>query len=331
VLDLVGSTLLVRLDRATPQTGATVWGKAEHTNPGGSLKDRIERSLIEAAQAEGAIEPGDLLVEASSGNTAIALARAAAVEGYELVIAIPEKMSDEKVRLVRAFGAEAIVTSSAEPGDPEHYIEVAKRIADERDGYHLDQFSNPANARAHEHATGPEITEAFPDGPDALVAGAGTGGTITGIARALGNGDRETTIVCADPEGSVIHGGEPDSYRVEGIGDDFVPEGLDTELVDRYEGVTDRESLAWARVLAEDEGVLVGGSSGSTVAAARRVARKLPEGADVVAVLGDTGRNYTDKCFHDAWLRVEGLHAVLVETATASADRAAPVVGGEPR
>lgn len=324
VLDLVGVTPLVALPTATPDGGAAVWGKCEHLNPGGSLKDRIGAALIEAAEQAGEITPGDLLVEASSGNTAIALAQAAAVKGYDLLITIPEKMSREKVRLVEAFGAETVITPNAEPGDPEHYVEVAKRLARERAGYHLDQFGNPANARAHERTTGPEIADAFGSSLSAVVAGAGTGGTITGIARALADRVPTAEIVCADPQGSVIHGGEAEPYRVEGIGDDFVPPALDRSLVDRYEVVTDDEAFALCRRLAREEGLLVGGSSGATVAAAIRVAEALPEDGHVVAILGDTGRNYVSKIFDDAWLIDEGLEHVIEETPTARP----PLAGG---
>ncbi len=334
VLELVGGTPLVRLATATPDDGATVWGKAEQLNPGGSLKDRIGTALIQDAEDRGELAPGDLLVEASSGNTAIALAQACAVKGYELVIAIPEKMSREKVRLVEAFGAETVVTPNAEPGDPDHYVEVAKRIAEDRGGVYLDQFANPANAGAHRATTGSELAAAFEaaGGPDAVVAGAGTGGTITGIARALDDAGLSTEIVCADPEGSVIHGGEAEPYRVEGIGDDFVPEGLDTALVDRYEVVTDAEAFSACRRLARDEGLLVGGSSGATVVAAQRVARELAPEANVVAILGDTGRNYVSKIFDDAWLADEGLGHLVEDAPTDKAhaiEPAAPLVGGD--
>lgn len=317
ILDAVGRTPLVRLPAATPDGGATVWGKCEQLNPGGSLKDRIGRALVDAAEDDHDLEPGDLLVEASSGNTAIALAQACAVRGYDLLITIPEKMSREKVRLVEAFGAETIVTPNAEPGDPDHYVEVAKHLADERGGVYLDQFANPANARAHQETTGPEIADGFEDGPAVVVAGAGTGGTITGIARAFLGEPDPPVIVCADPDGSVIHGGEAEPYRVEGIGDDFVPEGLDQELIDRYEVVTDAEAFACCRRLAREEGQLVGGSSGATVVAATRVAEGLTPDEAVVAVLGDTGRNYVSKIFDDGWLEAEGLGHVVEAEPTA--------------
>lgn len=303
VLDLVGSTPLVRLRGA----GARLWGKCEFLNPGGSAKDRIGLALVEAAERSGELKPGGLVVEASSGNTAVALAQACAVKGYRLVITLPEKMSEEKRRLVRAYGAELVVTPNAAPGSAEHYVEQARRIARERRGVYLDQFANPANALAHERTTGPEIWDALGGRVAAVVGGAGTGGTLTGVARALKRRDPRVLVVCCDPEGSVLHGGEAHPYLVEGIGDDFVPAGLDARLIDRYEVVGDAESFACARRLAREEGLLVGGSSGAAVVAARRVARDLPGDANVVAILADTGRNYLTRLHDDAWLRAHGL------------------------
>lgn len=310
VVELVGQTPIVRLSSASPDCGATVWGKCEFLNPGASIKDRIGQALIDAAEDRG-LEPGGLVVEASSGNTAVALAQACAVRGYELVITLPEKMSAEKRRLVRAYGAELVVTPNAEPGSPEHYVEVAQRIADERGGIYLDQFGSPANAAAHAATTGPEILEALDGQVDALVCGAGTGGTLTGTARALKTRVPELTVVCVDPEGSVIHGGRAAPYKVEGIGDDFVPDGLEVDLIDRFEVVSDAESFQRARRLAREEGLLVGGSSGSAIVGAERVAADLPEGAHVVVILADTGRNYLTTFYDDAWLVEHGFEAIL--------------------
>lgn len=321
----VGATPLVRIDAATPEDGATLWGKCEFLEPGGSLKDRIAAALLDAAEEDKGLEPGGLVVEASSGNTAVGLAQACAVRGYDLLIAIPEKMSEEKRTLVRAFGAEVVVTPNAEPGDPDHYHEVAKRLARERDGVYLDQFGSPANARVHEETTGPEIWEALEGQLDAFVFGAGTGGTITGVSRFLETRDRDVEVVCADPEGSVIHGGEAEPYKVEGIGDDFVPDGLDLDLVDGFEVVTDAEAFRWARRLVEDEGLLAGGSSGACVAAARRVAERLPPEANVATILADTGRNYLSTFLDDDWLAEEGL--ADAEEAPA-AEAPAPTPGG---
>lgn len=329
VLELVGSTPLIRLPSVCPDGGATVWGKCEFLNPGASIKDRIGQALIDAAEDRG-LEPGGLVVEASSGNTAVALAQACAVRGYELVITLPEKMSAEKRRLVRAYGAELVVTPDAEPGSPDHYVEVAQQIADERGGVYLDQFGSPANAAAHQATTGPELLDALDGQVDALVCGAGTGGTLTGTARALKAESPDVTVVCVDPEGSVIHGGQAQAYKVEGIGDDFVPDGLDLDLVDRFEVVRDAESFLRARRLARDEGLLVGGSSGSALVGAERVARDLPAGANVVAILADTGRNYPTTFYDDAWLVEHGFEAILEAEADArqGPQAVAPVQGG---
>lgn len=321
----MGGTPLVRLATASPDDGATVWGKCEHLEPGGSLKDRIAEALLDTAEEEKGLEPGGLAVEASSGNTAVGLAQACAVRDYDLLIAIPEKMSREKRQLVRAFGAEVVVTPNAEPGDPDHYVEVAKRLARERDGVFLDQFGSPANARVHEETTGPEIWEALEGELDAFVFGAGTGGTITGVGRFLETRDRDVRIVCADPDGSVIHGGDADPYKVEGIGDDFVPDGLDLDLVDGFEVVTDEEAFRWSRRLVREEGLLVGGSSGACAAAAHRVARDLPPEANVATILADTGRNYLSTFLDDDWLEEQDLAEAAAETPEAAPT---PTTGG---
>lgn len=329
VVDLVGDTPLIRLATASPEGGATVWGKCELMNPGASIKDRIGQALLDAAEDRG-LAPGGLVVEASSGNTAVALAQACAVRGYELVITLPEKMSVEKRRLVKAYGAELVVTPNAEPGSPEHYVQVAQRIADQRGGVYLDQFGSPANAAAHQATTGPEIWQALDGQVDAVVCGAGTGGTLTGIARALKAQAPGVTVVCVDPEGSVIHGGQAEPYKVEGIGDDFVPEGLEVDLIDRFEVVSDAESFQRARRLAREEGLLVGGSSGSAIVGAERVAEDLPAGANVVAILADTGRNYLTTFYDDDWLVEHGFEAILEAEARAepSSPPVAPVQGG---
>ncbi len=260
----------------------------------------------------------------------MALAQACAVRGYGLVITLPEKMSTEKRRLVRAYGAELVVTPDAEPGSPDHYVEVAQRIADERGGTYLDQFGSPANAGAHQATTGPEILDVLDGQVDAFVCGAGTGGTLTGTARALKAKLPDVTVVCVDPEGSVIHGGQAEPYKVEGIGDDVVPDGLDLDLVDRFEVVSDADSFRRARRLARDQGLLVGGSSGSALVGAERVAADLPPDANVVAILADTGRNYLTTFYDDAWLVEHGFEAILEDEdrARRGGQAVAPVQGG---
>lgn len=301
ILDAVGMTPMVRLRRLSPAGGATVWAKCEHLNPGGSAKDRIAVGLIERAERDGSLRPGGTVVEASSGNTAIAVAQACAVKGYACVIVVPEKVSEEKRRIVRAFGGELLVTPKAPPGHPAHYRSVAARVARERGGVFLDQFANPAATTAHYEATGPEIHAQLGGRVDAFVSGAGTGGTLTGVARFLKERDPSTRVVCVEPDGGIL-AGPAKPYLVEGIGVDFELPGLDLTLIDEVVVVEDRESFAWARRLAREEGILAGGSSGSAVAAAVGVAARLPPEANVVAIIADTGRNYLSKLYDDDWL-----------------------------
>ncbi|HEX2022111.1 MAG TPA: cysteine synthase family protein [Candidatus Thermoplasmatota archaeon] len=301
ILAAVGRTPMVRLARLSPPGGATVWAKCEHLNPGGSAKDRIALGLVERAERDGTLPPGGTIVEASSGNTAIALAQAAAVKGYRCVIVVPEKVSEEKRRMTRAFGAEVVVAPKVAPDHPQHYRRVAKRLARETGGVFLDQFANPAATDAHYLTTGPEIHAQLGGRVDAFVAGAGTGGTIAGVARYLKEKDPAVRVVLADPPGSLLSG-PAKPYLVEGIGVDFHLPGLDLRLVDEIVTVPDAESFAWARRLAREEGILAGGSSGSALAAAVGVAAQLPPDANVVAILADTGRNYLSKLYDDAWL-----------------------------
>jgi cysteine synthase len=293
ILDRIGETPLVPL-RTFSQPGARVWVKCEHLNPGGSVKDRIARSIVDDARARGVLEPGATLVEATAGNTGIGLAMVAAVHGYRLACVMPEKMSvDKRVRL-QAMGAEVIITPNAAPADARHFQNVARALAAERGWFLTDQFENPANILAHELGTGPELL-AQAHGPiAAFVAGAGTGGTLTGVARCFAAHGCEAQIVLADPEGSALADvvrtgslGRDGSYLVEGIGGSIVPKNLDVGLLHRAEVVSDAESFATARLLIRDEGLFVGGSSGTAVAAALRVAAALPRDAIVVALLAD--------------------------------------------
>ncbi len=306
ILAAIGHTPLVRLTSLESPGGARIFAKCEFMNPGGSTKDRVAASIVADAEARGVLRPGATLVEATSGNTGIGLALVGAVKGYRVRIVIPEKMSHEKRRILRALGADVVVTPNAAPDHPDHYLNVARRlVAETPDAFHVDQFGNGANARAHETGTGPEITEAL-GRVHAFVAGAGTGGTLTGVARHLKKVDPATRIVCVDPEGSVISGDEPRPYKVEGIGDDFVPDGLDTALIDTYIRISDAESFTWARRLAREAGLFVGGSSGSAVLGAVRIAETLPPTANVVCLLADTGRNYLSTFHDDGWLAENG-------------------------
>jgi len=315
VLDAIGATPLLELPRLAAYcglpAGTRLLAKAEHLNPGGSAKDRLAVALVDAAEARG-LKPGGTLVEATSGNTGIALAQVAAVRGYRLHVVSSLKVSAEKIRILQAFGATVHRTPLVPHGHPEHYQNVAARLAKATPGaVLLDQFNNPANTRAHEEWTGPELLEqaqAAAGRLDAFVAGVGTGGSLSGVARHLRKASPGTRIVLADPEGSILAaGGEAKPYLVEGIGDDAVPPLYETGLVDEAVPVSDRDSFRFALLAARLEGLLVGGSAGSHLAAAVEVAKRLPPGAVVATLLPDTGRNYLTKFFDPEWCKANGL------------------------
>jgi cystathionine beta-synthase len=316
VLQMVGWTPLVRLNRVVDGCRTPVYGKAEFMNPGGSVKDRIGLAMIEAAEKDGSLKPGGIIVEGTSGNTGLALAMAASIKGYRCVFTMPDKMSMEKVKLLRAFGAEVIITPTAVPPDhPENYVMRAKAIAAETPGAVLaNQFYNPANPEAHYRTTGPELWEQSDGRITHFFAGAGTGGTITGTARFLKEKNTAIQIVGVDPEGSMIGpffntGSEIEGgpYKVEGLGNDKIPGTLDLSLVDRYVTVGDAESFGMARRLTREEGLFVGGSSGLIVHAAVEIARELDDpDAFVVAILCDWGEHYLSKAFDDEWMRENG-------------------------
>jgi cystathionine beta-synthase len=320
----VGSTPMVRLRRVTRGVAATVLAKCEFMNPTGSVKDRIGLAMIEDAERSGALAPGGTIVEATSGNTGLALAAAGVARGYRAVFTMPDKMSREKVRLLEGLGAEVVVTPTVEPGHPEYYGDVARRIAQERPGaWFADQFHNPSNPAAHEATTGPEIWEQTGGRVDVFVAGMGTGGTITGVSRHLKSRRADVRVVGADPEGStycsMIVRRRPAertwAYKTEGIGGSCVPGTLDVSAVDHCHTVSDREALLAARWLARTEGIYCGGSSGTALVAALREARDLPAGATVVLVLADPGERYLSKCYDDAWMRQMGYGTGLPDVA----------------
>jgi cystathionine beta-synthase len=305
ILQSVGHTPLVRLRRLTEGLSAAVYVKVDALNPGGSVKDRVAVAMIAEAERRGLLRPGGTIIEATAGNTGVGLAMVAAVKGYRCIFVLPDKMSAEKIALLKAYGAEVVITPTAvAPDSPESYNGVADRLAREVPGaWRPNQFTNLANPEIHYRTTGPEIWEQTDGRVTAFVAGVGTGGTISGVARYLKERNPDIKIVAADPEGSVLSGGSPRPWKVEGIGEDFVPKTFNGQLVDEWIRVGDAESFHTARELARREGMLLGGSTGTAVAAALRYARRLTGGDHlIVALAADTGRNYLSKFFDEKWL-----------------------------
>ena len=305
ILDAVGRTPMVLLSRLTVGLQAKVAVKVEMMNPGGSVKDRVALAMIAEAETRGLLRPGGTIIEATAGNTGVGLAMVAAVRGYRCIFVLPDKMSSEKIALLKAYGAEVVITPTSVPPDsPESYNGVADRLTREIPGaWRPNQFENLANPEIHYRTTGPEIWEDTKGKITAFVAGVGTGGTISGVGRYLKERNPNIKVVGADPEGSVLSGGSPKPWKVEGIGEDFVPKTFTSQYVDDWERVSDAESFHVARELARREGMLLGGSTGTNVAAALRYARRLGPGHLVVALGCDTGRNYLSKFFDDKWLK----------------------------
>lgn len=308
ILQAVGRTPLVRLERLGAGLASPLYAKVESLNPGGSVKDRVGLLMIEEAEKAGLLRPGGTIVEATAGNTGVGLALAAAVKGYRLIVVLPDKMSGEKIALLRAYGAEVVITATnVAPDSPESYNGVADRLAREIPGaFRPDQFTNPNNPLAHYRSTGPEIWEDSEGRVGVLVAGMGTGGTISGTARYLKERNPNIVVVGADPEGSILSGDSPRSYKVEGIGEDFIPKTFNRQLVDEMVRVSDKESFNTARRLAREEGILAGGSAGTALAAALKFAQRLAEPREIVVVLPDTGRNYLSKLYSDEWMQQNG-------------------------
>ncbi len=304
ILQSIGRTPLIRLRRLAEGLKASIFIKVESLNPGGSVKDRVAAAMVAEAERRGWLRPGGTIIEATAGNTGVGLAMLAAVKGYRCIFVLPDKMSAEKIRLLKAYGAEVVITPTGVPPDsPESYNGVADRLAREIPGaWRPNQFTNLSNPDVHYRTTGHEIWEQTEGRVTAFVAGVGTGGTISGVARYLKEQNPEVRIIGADPEGSVLSGDAPHPWKVEGIGEDFVPKTFNGQMVDEWLRVSDTESFETARALARREGILLGGSSGTAVAAALRYARRLSGDHLVVALCADTGRNYLSKFFDDDWL-----------------------------
>ena len=336
VLDLIGNTPLVRLRRVAAELACPVVAKVEVTNPGGSVKDRPALAMIDAAERDGLLRPGGTIIEPTSGNTGVGLAIVAAQRGYRCVFVVTDKVAPEKIDLLRAYGADVVVCPVAvAPEDPSSYYSTAERLMKETPGaFRPNQYANPVNATAHEDTTGPELWRQTDGRITHFVAGAGTGGTISGVGRALKRQNPAVQIVAADPEGSVYSGGSGRPYLVEGVGEDFWPDNYDVSVVDRVVAVSDRDSFLMARRVTCEEGLLIGGSGGTAVAAALRVAAELTAQDLVVVLIPDSGRGYLSRVFNNEWmarygfLRSEG--PVVGDVLAASAREVPPLVYVQP-
>ena len=320
LIDLVGETPLVRLSRVATPGGAQLLAKLEQLNPGGSVKDRIAVRMVETAEASGALKPGGTIVEPTSGNTGVGLAIVAARKGYRCVFVMPDKMSAEKINVLKGYGAQVVVCPTAvAPEDPESYYSVSDRLVREIEGaWKPDQYSNPDNPRSHYETTGPELWRQTDGLISCFVAGIGTGGTISGTGRYLKEvSGGAVRVVGADPEGSVYSGGSGRPYLVEGVGEDFWPATYDRTICDDIIAVSDKDSFLMTRRLARDEGILVGGSSGMAVVAAVQVAASLSPDDVVVVLLPDSGRGYLSKIFNDEWMADYGFLAGSSDTTVA--------------
>ena len=346
VLETIGWTPLIRLNAVTRGIRTPVYAKAEFYNPGGSIKDRIAVPIIEKAEKAGKLKPGGTIVEGTSGNTGTALAIAAALRGYKCIFTMPDKMSQEKVRLLKAFGAEVIITPTAVPPDhPDSYVMMAKRIAKETPNAILaDQFYNEANPQAHYDLTGPELWEQTEGRITHFVSAAGTGGTITGVGRYLKEKNPKIRIIAGDPVGSIladywrtdgkdVREGVP--YKIEGIGQDKIPGTLDMSVIDEFESVPDKVAFAMARRLTREEGLFVGGSSGLIAHVALRIAREIDDpNAFIVTVLCDTGERYLSKLYNDEWMRenqmLDTTRVTLMDVLARKEGETPPVVSTAP-
>jgi len=309
VLHAIGHTPLIRLNKITEGLKTPIYVKMEAMNPGGSVKDRVGLAMITDAERKGHLKPGGTIIEATAGNTGVGLAMAAAVKGYRCIFVLPDKMAQEKISLLKAYGAEIVITATnVPPNSPESYAGVADRLTREIPGaWRPNQFANLSNPEIHYRTTGPEIWQQTDGRVTVLVAGVGTGGTLSGAGKYLKEQNPDVKLIGADPDGSILSGSMPKSWKVEGIGEDFVPRTLDSQIVDEWIRITDAESFYASRTMARKEGLLLGGSAGTNVAAAIQYARRLGPN-DLIVVIGcDTGRNYLSKFYDDNWMRETGL------------------------
>lgn len=309
VLQAIGHTPLIRLNKITEGLRCPIYVKMEAMNPGGSVKDRVGLAMITDAERKGQLKAGGTIIEATAGNTGVGLAMAAAVKGYRCIFVLPDKMAQEKISLLKAYGAEIVITpTNVPPNSPESYAGVADRLTREIPGaWRPNQFANLSNPEIHYRTTGPEIWQQTDGRVTVLVAGVGTGGTLSGAGKYLKERNPDIKLIGADPDGSILSGSMPKSWKVEGIGEDFVPRTLDSRIVDEWICIKDADSFYSARAMARSEGLLLGGSAGTNVAAAIQYARRLGPN-DLVVVIGcDTGRNYLSKFYDDNWMRETGL------------------------
>ncbi|PIR92806.1 cystathionine beta-synthase [Candidatus Falkowbacteria bacterium CG10_big_fil_rev_8_21_14_0_10_43_10] len=310
ILETIGNTPLVKINKLNPNPKVLMAVKLEFLNPGGSIKDRIGSYLVAKAEKEGKLKKGGTIVEGTSGNTGVGLALVAAVKGYKTIFTMPDKMSEEKINLLRAYGAKVVITPTAvSPDDPRSYYKVSDKLADQPSAYKPDQYNNQTNPEAHYRTTGPEIWEQTQGKVTHVAAGMGTGGTISGIAKYLKEKNPKIKIIGVDPAGSIFYeyyktGKIPKlfkTYKVEGVGEDFLPKTINFSVVDEIITVSDKDSFITARALSKKEGILSGGSSGMALFAAKKVAKKLKRGL-IVVILPDSGKNYLSKIFNDEWM-----------------------------
>ncbi len=332
VLDLIGNTPIVRLPRLGKGLKPNLYAKLEMFNPGNSVKDRIGITMIQAAEKKGLLKKGGTIVEPTSGNTGTGLAIAACILGYKCVFVMPDKVSQEKISLLKAYGAEVVTTPTAVAREsPESYYSVSDRLTRELGAFQPNQYFNPENPRTHFETTGPEIWRQMDGKVDAFVAGVGTGGTISGVGGYLKQQNPNVHIVGADPEGSIYTEARARPYKVEGIGEDFIPGTFDGTVITDWVTVSDRDSFETARRVTREEGILIGGSGGTAMWAALQMAKRMDEGQNIVVLLPDTGRGYLSKLYNDAWMRENGFLDRLsisarVRDLVARPDRELPVL-----